>query len=290
MHNKRDKMNILISINSKFVIPAIVMLTSLFENNKVPIDVYMLYSSLSKNEIEKVDSYVKKYNNNLFPIKIDNSLFNIVPINAYISREAYYRIISYTLLPPNLSRILYLDSDIIVNGSLIHFYTQNFDNKHLIACEAKTISKKNLRIYKNLNMPKDIGYFNSGVLLYNLVLWRKNINSNFILKYINDNRSKLKWHDQDVLNALFYDKVKFDNYKIYNLDPWYDKYKKEEIRFDYNNSVIIHFAGPIKPWNKNCDNIPFADLFWKYANKTEYRYKNLTLQIKDIFYKYLNLL
>lgn len=290
MHNKEDKMNILISINSKFVMPAIVMLTSLFENNKIPIDVYMLYSSLNKSDICKIEKCVKKYGNNLFSIYVERTLFNNAPINKHISQEAYYRLVAYKLLPINLERILYLDCDIIINKNFVKFYNQSFNENYLIVCEEKSISKKNLTIYKKLNLPKDKRYFNSGVLLYNLDLFKKKVDFDSILKYININYFKIKWHDQDILNSLFYDKIKFDDYKIYNLQPLFVRYNKESIKFGYDNAAVIHFAGPIKPWEKNSDNIPFADLFWKYVNKTEYKYKSLNLQFKDQFYKLLNIL
>lgn len=287
---KRNKMNILISINSKFVMPAIVMLTSLFENNKVPIDVYMLYSSLNKNDIIKIKKCIKKYNNELFPIHVDKKLFKDAPVNRYISQETYYRLIAYKVLPIYLKKILYLDCDIIINRNIEAFYNQVFDRNYMIVCEEKSISKKDLTIYKNLNLPKKEKYFNAGVLVYNLELFRNNIDFDVIIKYISKNNCKLKWWDQDVLNALFYNRVKFADYKIYNLQPLFVKYNKKEIKFSYNNAAIIHFAGPIKPWNRNCDNIIFADLFWKYVNKTKYRYKNLNLQFKDYFYKFFNLL
>lgn len=290
MYNKENKMNILISINSKFVMPAIVMLTSLFENNKVPIDVYMLYSSLTKKDIKSIKLCIKKYNNSLFIIHINKELFKNAPVNGYISQEAYYRLVAYKLLPLNLERILYLDCDIIINKNFVKFYNQSFKKNYLVVCEEKSISKKDSAIYKKLNLPKDKRYFNSGVLLYNLDLFKRDINFDIILEYINRNYFKLKWWDQDVLNGLFYDKVKFDDYKIYNLQPLFVKYNKESIKFGYDNAVIIHFAGPTKPWEKNSDNIPFADLFWKYANKTEYKYKSLHIQFKDLFYKLLNIL
>lgn len=288
MIKDKNKMNILISINSKFIMPAMVMLASLFENNKVPIDVYMMYSDLNKNEILILKKHVKKWNNKLKLIKINKDLFKKLPLYKRLSKETYYRLILHEVLPINIKRILYLDVDIIVNKSIVNFYNQSLDNYFCIVCEDIAISRKDERLYKSLGINKNEKYFNAGVILYNLDLFRENIKVKDIFKFAYERGEKLKYHDQDILNYFLKNKVKFEDYKIYNMTSLGMKQNKLKYKFIYDNTVIIHYAGLLKPWNSDYGNEPFGELFWKYTKKTPYRYSHPLLRVKSYVYKLLN--
>ncbi len=47
-------------------------------------------------------------------------------------------------------------------------------------------------------------YFNSGMMLIDLVRWRAKSITQKVLDYINQNPEKLRFHDQDALNAILY--------------------------------------------------------------------------------------
>lgn len=292
--NNENEMNILISINSKFVMPATVMLASLFENNKEHITVYMLYSDLKISEIKKIKEYIQSYGNKLILLKLNSKIFKSVPLGKHFSVEAYYRLIAHEILPKNLKRILYLDSDLIINRSIKKFYNQDIGQNYFVSCEDIDISKKNKIIYRKINLPKDAKYFNSGVLLYNLELIRKEVKFQKILDYISENKKNIVWVDQDVLNGMFYDKVKFDDFKLYNLKVPAVKRDKKSIDYVYHNSVIIHFTGPTKPWNREYNELfsrfLFGDLFWEYIHLTPYKHKYFYFRIGSIFNKILNLI
>lgn len=69
-------MNILISINFKYIIPAKVMLKSLSINLKKAFNVYLLYSDLKRKEIERFSKYCEKEcNAKLYPMKMNLSEF-----------------------------------------------------------------------------------------------------------------------------------------------------------------------------------------------------------------------
>lgn len=143
---------------------------------------------------------------------------------------------------------MYLDPDIVVNGSILDFYNQCFDKddceKTIVACEEVQLTK-NKEVHINLGIPIDAKYFNAGVLLINLNLLRKNFDINNVVSFIKNNEAKLMFLDQDVLNAFYYDNVKYDDYHMYNLMPHNLKPSQEEM---IRNAKIIHFAGPFKPW------------------------------------------
>lgn len=287
MKYSKQRMNILISINSQYVPIAQIMLTSLFKNNKYPMDIYMLHSDLTKSEIFEMESWISKFGNRLVTLNVDKKLLEKAPVNKHISIETYYRLLACELLPKNLERILYLDSDMIVNGDISELYFSDFNGKYFVVCEDKILSRKDIKLYRKLEIPLKEKYFNAGVLLYNLNMIRENVDLNNILDYINNNFKSLEWHDQDVLNHMFYDKALYADERKYNSRVCIlnkDNFKERK------NSVIVHFTGPKKPWKIDYDK-PMGFMFWKYALCTKYRSKffftGLKVTIQDFIFPIL---
>lgn len=278
-------MNILISTNSNYFMATIVMLESLFENNnQEKITVYMLYSNLPENEINSIYELIEnKFQGKLILLQVDKKLFKDAPIISRFSEEVYYRLLAQDILPSSIDRVLYLDVDIIVNKSLSKFYNQNFDGNYLVVCEGIGMSKIDKSTYENLNIPFDEKYFNSGVILYNLEMLRQNFNIKTFFNYISKKRDVLTMPDQDVLNALFYDKVKYNDYKLYNYGVIHIK-SKNDLRFLKENTAIIHYIGNRKPWNYKYT-LYGDDLFWKYANNTIYKREYINYMIKNKLFR-----
>ena len=99
-----------------------------------------------------------------------------------------------------------------------------------------------------------------------------------------------KNHDQDILNYICQNKVKYFNISwnvlwsipfYFNLHYVFPKYYCEEYINSYNNPKIFHYCGEIKPWQN--PNYPKANLWWKYARMTDFYeeiiYKNCSNNI-----------
>ncbi|MBP2660068.1 MAG: glycosyl transferase family 8 [Firmicutes bacterium] len=107
------------------------------------------------------------------------------------------------ILPESIDRILYLDADIIINGSLHELYEQDFEGAYAAVikdrfdfCDEVVLQKQKLGM-----IDSDV-YFNSGVMLMNLSVFRENIKLNDIMEFIEEHRDKLFYFDQDILNCL----------------------------------------------------------------------------------------
>ena len=112
-------MNILMAINDKYSRPAKVMLTSLCLNNTFEEHhVYLLHSSLSQKVIDDLVESLAAYNCEVVPVFVDNKLFENLPVSHHFSIETYYRFLMQTMVPENVDRILWLDADMVVKGSL----------------------------------------------------------------------------------------------------------------------------------------------------------------------------
>jgi lipopolysaccharide biosynthesis glycosyltransferase len=110
----------------------------------------------------------------------------------------------------------------------------------------------------------------SGVLLVNLRYWRIHNVVHIFKSFLHDHGSDIRYWDQDMLNAVFYNKI--DNTPIkfnstigfYKSWAQYDCQKHaDEVLEASIDPVIIHYT-PCKPWKYSRYSIPFKSSFFKY--------------------------
>ncbi len=145
-------MNILISINSIYIEPAKMMLSSVRKYNSGEITVYLLNCQLSEEEIKEFKAYLKeKKDIELVEINMNIAAIEALPLIEPFSIEMYYRIVAQCVLPDTVDRVLWLDSDIIVTGDISEFYNSDFGDKYMVVCsDAKPCEdlKQNMGIAK----------------------------------------------------------------------------------------------------------------------------------------------
>jgi len=280
-------MNILIAPNDYYVMPSIVLLQSLFDATEEQLDIYLLHSGLLNENLSKLQQFIVGHNGKFHPISVNAQTFDEANVSGHITQEAYYRLLAQDLLPPELDRVLYLDADIIVTRSLQEFYNMPFQSTngspcYYVVCEGPGISKRVWDVYDNLGIPYEYPYFNSGVLLINLAHLRETFDTKISLEYIRQKGELLSYHDQDTLNALFYDKVKYVDWHIYNQTILHIA-DKHEAKMRLENAKIIHYAGPDKPWNPGYSSWYFNE-FWKCACRAGYRMVYVKVAIQHVFY------
>lgn len=250
-------MNIIIAINEKYIEPAKTMLYSLACQQNEELIIYLLQSSICEEKLEGLDDFVhRKCHGKLNVICIDKDIFTNVPINKWWTEETYYRLISFELLPKDVKRVLWLDADIIVKGNISELYRQPFDENYAVVC-AEDTKKNHLR----LGLSDEHRYFNAGVMLFNFEAIRRDFTVQDIFDCIEQYREHLDALDQDVLNVLFENRVKYVDASVYNNETLgfniLNRKKMTELK---DTARIIHFIGSMKPWNYKGAN--WADRYW----------------------------
>lgn len=263
-------MNILVAFNDNYAMPTRVMLKSVIENNQEIIHIYVLFFSLTEDSIKEL-STLNSERSNLHFIQIDDSKLKNVPITLFYSKEAYVRLFAYLYLPEEIERILWLDSDVIVNGEIGEFYCQSFDGKMYVAYK-DPIQGDSSEKKAELGMPDDAVYINSGVLLMNLEEIREKLLDEDITNYIRDYYDKIKYVDQDVFNGLLYDCIKVIDSEDYTYNYFVSSITLRNRHVVYQNARIIHYAMRNKPWKKGFIYDGFH-LWWKYAVMADKSYK-----------------
>ena len=268
-------MNVLVTLNAAYISPLKVMLRSLFDNCSENVNIYLMHSDIKDTQLNQLSVYIRSFGHTLYPIRINKNTFLEAPVHSYYSKEMYYRLIAHIYLPDHVDKVLYLDPDILVINPVERLYNIELD-KYYFAAAAHTkpvidyINKIRLKIDSNK-------YYNSGVMLINAALLRKEVDISHILGYIREHANELILPDQDVLNGLFWNKIKpLDEY-LYNYDARrYRSYliaSKGRVNMDYviYNTVILHFCGKQKPWHPN----------YKYRFGVLYKYYQKMVQMDE---------
>lgn len=248
-------MNLLVTLNEAYLPYLNTLLISIIRNNpSCRFTVYLLHTSVSQTAVVQTKKILGEHGNLVMIEATDHGLDN-APTTEQFPREMYYRIFASKYLPGDVDRVLYLDPDIIVNGSLAELYNIPLDGYYFAAASH---NGKVMRFIngKRLDLKKECPYINSGVLLMNLDLLRKEQKYEDVFAYIEKKKSKLLLPDQDVISGLYGERIlKLDTY-IYNMTDRLYRYdrilgKRRSFEWFKDNSVIFHYCGKNKPWKKN---------------------------------------
>lgn len=265
-------MNILVCFDHYYVPPTGIMLKSLFINN--PTIFFNVHAIISPNvddsDLHLIRELVENSKAGTISLyRFRHDLLDDYPglRGTHLKESNYYRLFCASLLPANIDTVLYLDSDIIVNGVIDKLCHEDLYGVPIAAV-----------INPGLNGVVD-NYFNSGVLLINLIYWRSHNAEALFVDYIHRNAELIKWADQDVLNGVFALSKRLLPL-CYNLQEGFLLKKTYltrsvgsqigELDDAFLDPVIIHFSGSLKPWMVGCHN-PYRPLFKKYKKLTPWK-------------------
>jgi lipopolysaccharide biosynthesis glycosyltransferase len=213
-------------------------------------------------------------------LRPDESRLASLKVGGAITVATYYR-----LLIPDLvracSKVIYLDADLIVRRDLEELWRVSLNGRHLLAVQDQGVrlisGPFGLSNYRDLHIPEDAKYFNAGVLVMDLSRWRKDDVAETILAYIKDHEDQIRFHDQDGLNAILWDRWG-------EIDPRWNQMpqilqvpRHEDSPFDHATFVavvtdpyIVHYASAETPWLYGCHH-PASTEFFRYLDRTEFR-------------------
>jgi len=271
---KREEIHILCATDDAYVPYCGIMLTSLFENNKdVDVCVYVIFDKeLSFTNKKRFVQLAGKYGQQIEFVKINNKQLSQFPTKGmdYWSIAMYYRIFAAELLPESVSKLLYLDCDILVTGSLSELFATDLTGKAVGSISDIFIYTDECQ--QRLGYAAEHGYFNSGVLLINLDYWREHDVCGQCMSFLSENYERLVANDQDVLNAVLHDqKINLPltyNYQIQFLSRYFFNLQNDDLKKQVMESYlaprIIHYAYKTKPWNVMYYKLPFVEDWQHY--------------------------
>lgn len=272
MTKKEFPIPIVFCADGKFKNFAVTTLISIIKNHPDhSFKFYLLSSSNEKEWTEKVSRFVDSMSSSFFLIPVNENDFSAFPVLHHFAPANYFRILIPELISESM--FLYLDSDIICNGSMLPLLDVDLSDQVLGAVEDPIYKWK-----EELGMNADAGYFNSGMMLVNAETWRKQEIGKKAFDFINQNPKKIRFVDQCALNAVLNGDWKrlpplFNQQSILfrkDFDLGQTDWTQKEINAAKNSPVFVHFTGAIKPWHY-ADPHPLKSLYWKYQKYSPFR-------------------
>ena len=122
-------MNVVMAFNTGFLLPAITAIYSLLINND-DIHLRILYVDLSDSSKTVLDRLTKLgRNNSIEYIRIEGELLKKIKVQTGRWRQETFFRYYVTEVLPELDRVLWLDADILVRGSIKELYNTDFEGK-----------------------------------------------------------------------------------------------------------------------------------------------------------------
>lgn len=260
-------MNFLFTLNSSYIEPLCVLIKSINIHSHEQNCYYIAYSDLNEDDKLKISECITKTHNHLHFIRIKNDLFDGLPLLKHVTKETYYRLLCMEFLPESVNRILYLDPDTVVINDVSEFYYSNIDSCFISAATHVNAFMHWFNSIR-LHLPGTYPYCNTGVMLINLKFLRERYTGKSIIDFIRNTKLKLEFGDQDIINALFCNRIKLCDANIINLD--FKTYKRNKLNIDWvrKNTVLIHYDGKDKPWHDDCQN-PLKIFYEELSNEKE---------------------
>lgn len=246
---------LLVTLDRNYLPQLQVLLTSLAINNPGErCELYLLHSALPQEALAALGRQCRHYGYGFHPLQVEEDLFREAPVSRQYPREMYYRLLAPHLLPATVDRVLYLDPDILVINPLRPLWQTDLQG-HLLGAAAHRGKAELASGVNQMRLGTGGDYYNSGVLLMDLEAGRREIVPGALFAYVAQHHRELLLPDQDVLNALYGQRIlpledvrwNYDarNYSSYLLCsggvcdlPWV-----------MEHTAILHFCGREKPWN-----------------------------------------
>lgn len=207
------------------------------------------------------------------PLVVGATFVATAPVTERYPETIYYRLLAQRYLPESVTRILYLDVDILVLNDLTPLYECDLGTDLYAAASHNALSRNSFNQLRLGNYEAE-SYFNSGVLLYNLPAVRAQVKVVAIADYIQTKKMALFLPDQDILNGLYGHQIQKIPDELYNFDArrsrFYYALSSGQWDLDWviTNTVILHFCGRDKPWKKDYHN-RYAGLYKHYALRAQ---------------------
>ncbi|MGX7030378.1 glycosyltransferase family 8 protein [Vagococcus zengguangii] len=248
-------MEILVTFDENYRLPFKVMVSSLVNNNPEvkEMTIYLVHRSISTATLKELTAYCEFLGITLIDIKVDSTLFKDAPITKRYPQEMYYRLLAPNLLPKHVEKILYLDPDILIINSLRKLWELDL-REATFAAAAHTGMTEIANNFNRLRLGTKHDYYNSGIILMDLVKARELIKAEDIFNYVSDNSKALVLPDQDVFNALYGKETlaipdELWNYDVRNYSNYLLRSKGEDtLGWVIQHTSILHFCGSNKPW------------------------------------------
>ena len=171
MNKTEERIPIFFSVDDRFVPCLVVALNSIVKNtnSRNTLEIHILYTELSQRSFDLLREFQSKRVSVQFDDCSDylRAITDRLPIRDYYSKTTYYRLFIADMFP-ELDKMLYLDSDIIVLGDVADLYHHDIGDNILGAPVDRVMKLPECKLYAEKALGIDgTAYMNAGARLSN---------------------------------------------------------------------------------------------------------------------------
>ncbi|XZF13827.1 glycosyltransferase family 8 protein [Chitinophagaceae bacterium MMS25-I14] len=264
-----NNIHIAIAFDQNYLPQFHALLASILTNNKGHnLEIHCIATGVSADQLETIKSIVAVRGGIVHFYEIDKDFAARFVLSNNWTMAVYYRLFFPFLVPEHVHRLLYIDTDTLVVNDLEKLYNEQIEDYPVGAVYDNYVKTQPL-----IGITEPEQYFNSGMLLINLRLWKAQKISEKAFDYLLQYPERIRFVDQCALNAVLQNNWKKLPIK-YNLMTSYiplhmnTGQKKEFIK----DKTLLHFTLQ-RPWHYLCEH-PYRSLYKKYLLKSPLKSTN----------------
>lgn len=271
-HDGKTAVTIACSTDNAYALPLAVMLKSLAVNADPgrEIVVYIVDNHVSSKNKERIAGAVEN-RLKLCWCKPGGLFPRIEPEWGHVSSATYDKLFVSRLLPEDIGKALWLDSDTLVLDDICKLFDTPMKGESLLAVQDPLIRKVSspfgVQNWREFGLSPADPYFNAGVLLVDVDNWRADDIAGRALTHVLENGKRVLFFDQEALNVALTGKWdKLDDRWNYSANAQHAKNQSPE----HDTLSIVHFSGGLKPW-VYADLGALQDLYFQYIDQTAWK-------------------
>lgn len=189
-------------------------------------------------------------------LPLDHSSY---PLNIYLRLFIPY------FIPQQVKKVIYLDVDMIVMENITRLWEIDLGENIIAAVQDERILTVDnewggIKNYDALGLQPDTKYFNTGLLVFNTELWRKEKIDEKVLNCIAENKKFANYPDQYGLNVILANRWK-------ELDAKWNYFAVNDLKYPY----IIHYVSRKPIYKTYSSNEDYKVVFYTYLNLTQWK-------------------
>lgn len=307
-------MNVVFSSSDLYAKCTGIAIYSLLTSNKhiEMLNIYLITTDMTNSNQQKIKNMCISFGRNIKIIEATEILKaaqnELALADFKGGLNTYVRAMANKIMPSDVKRALFVDSDLMFTGSIEEIEKLEMGNNVIAGVPEIMLLTKSVCYEDEELLEACKNYVNYGVVYINLENWRKLDGDKKIKECVVNAKNPFKIAEQSIMNLTFKDHtmiipVKYNYYTILhgisykNLCKWYQRrrvFSENELQQAENNPIIIHFVGDYfnRPWYNN--NIcRFKDTYMEYYLKSPWGNEPLDSSPEDfsvIFKVYYSIL
>lgn len=284
-------MDVLYACDGNYVWLTAISMRSLLESEADPeqVRIFLIGDGVSAEEAEPLQRIAQEFDSEFILLQGDCLRIPEGFASNRWPRSAFLRLFAASVLPEDVEKVVYLDSDTIVRGSLIPLLDSLTATDAVFAGVLDCVSA----LYKrNIGLSAECPYVNAGVLAMSISQLRcinvEALVSNFLKRY----GRRVHYADQDILNGAFVGRIADLGSPEFNVTTQVMEFSPGDLRLlrtpegyyetaaleaARRSPVIIHYTsclGIVRPWFENSQHTARA-IFQDFRSRTVYSDREL---------------